>query len=182
MATISEETQATIDRAEPFVPETNFVLEDAEPGRGPKRGKKSRGGRPKGKKPAIQAAAEPRPAKTVTATVVHDDPPPTLTRGCTWILRNVVVMMETAYGWDKPDDYEEWLTEASQFSARCVQKYFPNWMAEFGDELLLLAMLFIWVTPNVGKKLRERAEQNRGHDRPEGVREDNPAMSVAQSA
>lgn len=204
MPTISDETRQTISRAEGpdpgFVPETDFTLNTPETAPGAPPAQRRKGGRgnkgpnwirnAKKKGRPIPAGAEAagdrgggaaaEEVKVVTAEV--HEPPKTLVRGCRWMLRNIVLMMKEGYGWDEPEDYEEWLQEASQFGAACVQKHFPDWMERWGDEILLLAMLLIWVTPNVGKELRKRRESNNRNARPQGQREDNETLRAAKSA
>lgn len=200
MPAISEETRKTIDRAEPeiaFTPEDDFTLNTPEIVPGAPPAQKNKGGRGnkgpnylrnlKKKGKPLPAGAEtpkeePKKADVKVVTAEVHEPPKTLVRGCRWILRNVVLMMKEGYGWEEPEDYEEWLQEASQFGAGAVQKHFPDWMERWGDEILLLAMLLIWITPNVGKKLRERRKQNLGNARPQGQRENNPALQTAKSA
>lgn len=195
--TFSDATKEAIARGEPFVPEAGFAIDTPEiqPESPPQRRKGGRGHKgpnwiknAKKKGRPVPSGAEEPPAddkkSEVKTTVVtfKEEPPKTLVRGCRWILRNVVLMMEEGWGWDRPEDYEEWLIEASQFGASCVQRHFPDWMDRWGDEILFLAMMLVWITPNVGKKLRERRKQNNRLHRPEGQRENDTALQVAKSA
>lgn len=211
-ATISDETQALIDIAEPAkFEEEPFQLT---PGAAEPEPEKKKGGRPKGKtkktiarekrqaakrdrerypdgqyrpgqEPRQAPAHDPQPTPEEAAAAARPidvEPPKPLVRSTRWILRNAVVLMKDAYGWDEPEDYEEWLQECSFYGAKAVQKYFPDWMDRFGDEILLLAILLIWITPNVSKQLRKRKELHHRPAGPEGERKDNSAVPFAVAA
>lgn len=192
---ISEATQSTIDLAEPpgapapaFANETGFrIVPPAGDPPGPA-GRRKKGGPGRGHKGPMKATPRPRavegaPAPAAVETPAEPvEPSKSLVRGCRWMLRNIVLVMKEGYGWEEPEDYEEWLIEASQLSAVCVQKHFPDWMDRWGDEILLCAMLLLWATPNVSRKLRERKKPNIGDAGTEGKREDNPTLSLAKPA
>jgi hypothetical protein len=188
---LSPETLAAIERAEPDY-STEVPADDPPADEQPDKKKKNKGGRPPGanyernKRPSRPRktplpAAPPAPV----APVPPAEPPKALVKGCRWIMRNVVTVMVDGYGWDAPEDYEAWLQEVSQFGASTIQKYFPDWMERWGDELLLIAMILIWVTPNVikqSKKSRERQQQDSGNAGAQGLGENDPTLQATVAA
>jgi len=198
LSVISDDTRAQVDLAEPdFSTETAFpgpTAADPPP--------KNKGGRPRGstkshkRKPGNPySGPRPRPGREsaaeksagAPAPVVVEETPKALINGCRWMLRNVVVIMETAYGWDRPEDYDEWLIEASTLGAKCVQKHFPDWMDQFADEILLLAILGVWAVPNVSRQLARKKpgigkKPDSGNAGTEGQRQDHTVVSPPQFA
>jgi hypothetical protein len=186
--TISEDTREAIDRAEPnFEREAGFTIEQPPAPTAPTEKRKGGPGRghkgpTSGKSHKKKQPAAPAIASSPTPAVPPEETPKALVNGCRWMLRNVVTIMKEGYGWEEPEDYQEWLIEASQLGAKCVQKHFPDWMETWGDEILFLAMLMLWATPNVSKQLREREKPHPGDAGTEGKWKDNAALPVAVPA
>lgn len=182
---ISEDTKADAKADDPaFIPETGFSLipESNSPGADnpPTRGRGRPSNASKGKPTVKPSTAAPgkAPAKV---TVIPADPPKALINGSRWIFRNAVKITEDLYGWDKPGDgstkdFEEWLGEISKYSAVVIHKYVPQFLESYMDELLLLAMILLWVVPNASKKPRKREEPNNGSGGTEGQRKDNAPL------